>query len=77
MKKKDEFYTGLKQKLIFDSMKQHYECPSSTTKQFSIAQNFCDDPGIILKLKATNIRTSYIKKNVIINMLILCICYLF
>eukprot|EP01084_Bolivina_argentea_P279823 478435_1 len=59
LKKKDIVYTGLKVKLIFSSMKQHFYCPLSTTIEYNIAQNFCDDHGNILKLKAANNKTRY------------------
>eukprot|EP01084_Bolivina_argentea_P109335 195433_1 len=57
MKKKDIVYSGLKNKLLFSSLKQHFQCPLSTTTCSAIAQNFCDDNGIILKLKTANSKT--------------------
>ena len=59
MKKNDVFYTGLKVKLLFNSLKQHFECPLSVTAQSAVATNFCGDTGIILKLKAANSKTTY------------------
>eukprot|EP01084_Bolivina_argentea_P079034 143428_1 len=59
MGKKDVLYTGLNVKLMFTSMKQHFECPLSTTTSLGIAANFCDENGIILKLRAANSKTKY------------------
>ena len=50
--KNKTFYTGLNPKLLFKSLKQHFECPISTTTEISVAEQFCDGDGIILKLKA-------------------------
>uniref|UniRef100_A0A7S0TCG4 Uncharacterized protein n=1 Tax=Elphidium margaritaceum TaxID=933848 RepID=A0A7S0TCG4_9EUKA len=59
MKPKMTLYTGLDSKLLFSSMKQNFECPISTTLSWQKALSFCDDNGIILKLKAANCRTRY------------------
>ena len=54
---KDEYlYSGFNAKLIFPSLKQHFEIPISTTPIKSVATNFCGY-GIILKLKASNSKT--------------------
>eukprot|EP01084_Bolivina_argentea_P271663 462312_1 len=52
-------YTGLNRQLWFSSMKQHFECPVSTTLSYNKAQGFCEDDGLILKLRAGNSKTRY------------------
>eukprot|EP01084_Bolivina_argentea_P045138 83082_1 len=57
MKKKHIVYTGLNKKLVFKSLTTHFEAPLSTTTEPAIAQKFCDDHGIVLKLKTANTKT--------------------
>eukprot|EP01084_Bolivina_argentea_P059536 108739_1 len=52
-------YTGLTRKLLFSSMRQHFECPLSTTLNYNKALTFCKDNGCVLKLKAGNSKTRY------------------
>eukprot|EP01083_Nonionella_stella_P040021 108831_1 len=52
-------YTGLKDKLIFSSLTQNFYCPLSTTICPSIAEKYCSDEGIILKLKAAHGKSRY------------------
>eukprot|EP01084_Bolivina_argentea_P316042 547740_1 len=47
-------YTGLTAKLIFPSLTQNFYCPLSTTVSASVAQNYCKDHGVILKLKSAH-----------------------
>eukprot|EP01084_Bolivina_argentea_P017255 32231_1 len=55
---KKTVYTGLNQKLMFDSMLQHFECPLSTTMDLTVANQFAEGTsGIILQLKAANPKT--------------------
>eukprot|EP01084_Bolivina_argentea_P079036 143431_1 len=51
-------YTGLNTTFVFDSLKTHFECPISTTAEFSVAQQF-GHGGIILKLKRANPKTRF------------------
>ena len=58
MSSKMVVYTGLKQKLMFDSMQQHFQCPLSTTTDATIANQFADGTnGIILMMKRANPKT--------------------
>ena len=60
MKTKHIFYCGLTARLVLRSLSQRFECPLSTTSQFTVAQQFTDDSdGIILKIKRANGRTRY------------------
>eukprot|EP01084_Bolivina_argentea_P153702 267983_1 len=53
-------YTGLKNKLVFDSMMQHFECPISTTDDPNIANAFANGTsGLVLVLKRGNPKTRY------------------
>ena len=53
------FYTGLNKKLMFSSMKQHFECPLSTSAYLPKAHEFTDEEGIIIAVKAANPKTRY------------------
>eukprot|EP01083_Nonionella_stella_P087501 243483_1 len=60
MDEKMVVYTGLATRLMFNSMKQHFECPLSTTVDISVAHQFAEgNRGIILKLKRANNKTRY------------------
>eukprot|EP01083_Nonionella_stella_P172259 590586_1 len=52
-------YTGLKDKLIFASLTQNFYCPLSTTICPSIAEKYCAEHGVILKLKASHGKSRY------------------
>ena len=63
MSSKMVVFTGLKQKLMFDSMQQHFQCPLSTTIDVNIANQFADGSnGIILMMKRANPKTRYVHK---------------
>eukprot|EP01083_Nonionella_stella_P032210 88176_1 len=52
-------YTGLNEKLLFNSMMQHFECPLSTTTDWNVANGFSHGKGIVLKLKRANAKTRF------------------
>eukprot|EP01083_Nonionella_stella_P112691 331814_1 len=53
-------YAGLKVKLMFRSLNQHFECPLSTTTDSEVANRFAQGTnGIILVLRAANPKTMY------------------
>eukprot|EP01084_Bolivina_argentea_P195446 335280_1 len=60
MRDNDVFYTGLKTKLLFNSLKQYFECPLSTTTDINVAHRFSGGTdGIILELRQADFKTRY------------------
>eukprot|EP01084_Bolivina_argentea_P096888 174171_1 len=60
MTKKSVVYTGIDKKLIFNSLRQNFECPLSTTTSVVIANKFAQGTnGIILQMKRANTKTRY------------------
>eukprot|EP01084_Bolivina_argentea_P111069 198278_1 len=57
--KKQKLYTGIKQKLLFDSLTNTFHSPLSTTSEISVAQNFADDNGVVLLFKTVNKNERY------------------
>eukprot|EP01084_Bolivina_argentea_P259258 437399_1 len=58
MSKKDTFYCGLNRNLLFDSLKQNFECPISTTTNVTIANSFSDG-GMLLQMKRADSKTRF------------------
>ena len=50
----DTFFTGLNAKLSFSSFIPIWNAPFSTTVELSVAERFCDNSGVILKLQPTS-----------------------
>ena len=61
MAKKEVVFCGLTARLVFRSLHQRFECPLSTTKSRTVAENFTDGiTGVILRLKRANAKTKYL-----------------
>jgi len=59
-KSSDIFYTGLNIQLLFDSFTPKFNAPFSTTVDLQIANQFCSDNGLILKMQGgTGIPAEY------------------
>ena len=52
----DIFYTGLDQRMLFDSMVPIWNCPFSTSVSSTVAMNFATMQGVILKMKRSSSR---------------------
>ena len=64
MSAKETVYCGLNAPLIFNSLHQRFECPLSTTKEITVADQFSKNEtghhGVILKLRRANPKTRYL-----------------